>query len=107
MKMPSLDSLFAYALVIALLAGMGLRLWLAGRQIETVKANRGRVPAAFADRIAAADHEKAADYTVASVRLGRRSLILDTLVTLALTVAGAIGSIDLLWQHSRWAPPAR
>jgi STE24 endopeptidase len=107
MKMPSLDSVFAYALVVALLAGSALRLWLAGRQIETVKANRGRVPAAFADRIEAADHQKAADYTVATVRLGRRSVILDTLVTLALTVAGAIGAIDLLWQRSGWAPPWR
>jgi len=107
MKMPSLDDLSAYSLVIALLAGTALRLWLAGRQIAAVKANRGRVPAAFADRIAAADHQKAADYTLATVRLGRRSVILDTLVTLALTVAGAIGAIDLLWQRSGWALPWR
>jgi STE24 endopeptidase len=107
MKMPSLDSVFAYAFVIALLAGALLRLWLAGRQIEAVKANRDRVPAAFADRIAAADHHKAADYTVAAVRLGRQSVILDTVVTLALTVAGAIGAIDVVWQRSGWGLPWR
>src|SRR5882757_6845504 len=107
MKMPSLSAVFAYALVAALLAGTVLRLWLSGRQIQAVKANRDRVPAAFADRIAAADHQKAADYTVATVRLGRRSVILDTLVTLGLTVAGAIGAIDLLWQRSGWASPWR
>jgi STE24 endopeptidase len=104
MKMPSI---FAWSLIIALLAGTALRLWLAGRQIKTVQANRSRVPPAFADRIAAADHQKAADYTVASVRLGRRAVVLDTLVTLALTVAGAIGAIDLLWQRSAWALPWR
>src|SRR6267154_1410211 len=99
MKMPSLFHAFAYSLIVALFAGTALRLWLAGRQIETVKANRGRVPPAFADRIAAADHQKAADYTVATITLGRWSLLLDTLVTLGLTVAGAIGAIDLLWQR--------
>jgi STE24 endopeptidase len=107
MKIPSLDALFAYAFVIALLAGTGVRLWLAGRQIGAVQANRSQVPAAFADRIPAADHQKAADYTVATVRLGRQSIILDTLVTLALTVAGAIGGIDLFWQRSGWALPWR
>ncbi|MFL6599715.1 MAG: M48 family metallopeptidase [Steroidobacteraceae bacterium] len=105
--MPSISHLFAYSLVVALFAGTALRLWLAGRQIETVKANRDRVPAAFADRIEVADHQKAADYTVATISLGRRSLILDTLVTLGLTVGGAIGALDLLWQRSGWALPWR
>jgi len=107
MNMPSSDLIFVCSFGFALLTGTLVRLWLAGRQIETVKANRDRVPPAFADRIAAADHQKAADYTVATVRLGRRAVIIDTLVTLALTVGGAIGAIDLLWQHSGWALPWR
>jgi STE24 endopeptidase len=107
MNMPSLEHVFAYSLVLALVAGTALRLWLAGRQISAVRANRGRVPPAFADRISAADHQKAADYTVATVKFGRQTVILDTIVTLALTVAGAIGGIDLLWQRSGWALPWR
>src|SRR5882724_9956380 len=107
MNMPSISTVFAYSLLITLVAGTALRLWLAGRQIAAVKANRQRVPPAFADRIAIADHQKAADYTVATIRLGRRAVVLDTLVTLALTVGGAIGAIDLFWQRTGWALPWR
>jgi STE24 endopeptidase len=107
MNMPPMNAVFAYSLVITLVAGTAVRLWLAGRQIAAVKDNRERVPSAFADRIAIADHQKAADYTVATIRLGRRAVVLDTLVTLAATVGGAIGAIDLLWQRSAWALPWR
>jgi STE24 endopeptidase len=58
------------------------------------------VPAAFADRLTLAEHQKAADYTVATIQFGRKSVVIDALVTLALTVGGVIGLIDILWQRS-------
>jgi STE24 endopeptidase len=99
MSMPPIHYIFAGTFVAALLTGTLARLWLTARQIAAVTAHRDRVPSAFADRISLADHQKAADYTLATVRFGRRSVVLDSLVTLALTVGGVIGVIDLLWQH--------
>ena len=95
-----LSDLFAAAFVAALLVGTALRLWLTSRQLAAVRAHRDHVPAAFADRVSLADHQKAADYTVATVSFGRQSVIVDALVTLALTIGGVIGTIDLLWQRS-------
>lgn len=105
--MPSIDHVFAGSLVVAVVAGTALRLWLAARQIAAVRAARDRVPDAFADRVSLADHRKAADYTVATIRLGRQSALIDTAVVLALTIAGAIGAIDLLWERSGWSNPWR
>src|SRR6185369_5991505 len=102
MHIPSVSLVFAGAFVAAVVVGTALRLWLSGRQIAAVKTNANRVPEAFVNRVPLADHQKAADYTVATVRFGRRSLVVDIVITLALTVGGAIGAIDLLWQRTGW-----
>ncbi|HEY6483769.1 MAG TPA: M48 family metallopeptidase [Steroidobacteraceae bacterium] len=94
---------FIFALLVA--AGLLLRLWLAARQIHAVRAHRTEVPAPFADTIALADHQKAADYTVAKVRLGQLSACLDALVILALTLGGGIAALDRLWVRSGWPQP--
>jgi STE24 endopeptidase len=96
----SVDASFTGLFVVALLAGTGLRLWLTSRQIAAVRKHRDRVPAQFADRVCLADHQKAADYTIATVRFGRQSVVIDALITLTLTVGGVIGSIDLFWRES-------
>jgi len=95
-----LGEFFAGFFVIALASGTALRLWLTSRQLAAVAGHRDRVPAAFADRVTLADHQKAADYTIATIRFGRKSVIVDALVTLALTVGGVIGLIDALGQRS-------
>jgi len=77
-----------------------VRLWLSSRQLSAVTGHRQHVPAEFADRVSLAEHQKAADYTVATIRFGRKSVVVDALVTLALTVGGVIGLIDGLWQRS-------
>ncbi len=100
MSMPPLHDLFAGSFVFALVAGTLLRFWLTSRQMTAVRDHRDRVPSPFADRVSLADHQKAADYTLATVSFGRRSLVIDVLVTLALTVGGVIGGIDLLLRHS-------
>src|SRR5581483_8846398 len=91
-----------YLFVCALLAGVLIRFWLSTRQIKAVCAHRQRVPAPFTDRISLADHEKAADYTVANARLGQVSVALDMLVTLGFTVAGGLAAIDGLWARAGW-----
>jgi STE24 endopeptidase len=91
--------------IAAVAAGTALELWLAHRQVEAVGAHRDRVPEPFADRISLEDHRKAADYTVANVRFGRISILLNAGVTLLLTVGGGIASLDALWRGTGWDQP--
>ena len=79
--------------VLALAASLAVRLWLARRQIDFVKAHRDAVPSAFASRIGIAAHTKAADYTVAKQRLSMLHSIVDALLLLAMTLGGGLAAI--------------
>jgi STE24 endopeptidase len=105
--MPWLSLLLPIALVAALAASTLARFWLSARQIAAVRAHRARVPPSFADRVPLADHQKAADYTIATVRFARISIIVDAIVTLALTVGGGIATLDSLWARTAWVQPWR
>jgi STE24 endopeptidase len=94
-------TLFIAAVVIA----TAVELWLAARQIAAVAAHRDRIPQPFAGQLSPEDHRKAADYTVAKARLGMVSTVIDSVVTLALTVGGGIAAIDASWRHTGWGEP--
>jgi len=96
-----LTSLF----ILALLAGLALDLWLSQRQLIAVARHRSEVPAPFAGSVSADEHGKAADYTIAKVRFGRMSAVVDAIVLLLLTVGGGIAIIDRLWRHTSLAEP--
>ena len=96
-----LTSLFIAAVVF----GTALELWLSQRQIAAVAAHRNRVPEPFADTVSAAEHAKAADYTIAKARFGRIAEVLNAVITLALTVGGGIAALDTLWRHTSWSQP--
>ncbi len=85
--------LFTALFVTALAASVVVHLWLSRRQVRHVLAHRAAVPVHFADRVTLAAHQKAADYTVARTRLGLVDLLLDTVVLLALTLAGGLALI--------------
>jgi STE24 endopeptidase len=87
------------------LLGTALELWLSQRQLAAVARHRDAVPAPFADSVSAAEHGKAADYTIAKIRFGRIGTVLDTALTLALTVGGGIAAVDALWRHTALAQP--
>jgi STE24 endopeptidase len=91
--------------IAAVLAGLALELWLSHRQATAAARNRGAVPNPFAASISAEEHARAADYTVAKVRLGRIGLVIDALLTLALTVGGGLAAIDALWRRSALSEP--
>ncbi|MDQ6619698.1 MAG: M48 family metallopeptidase [Pseudomonadota bacterium] len=100
-------STFATLFSLALVCTLGVRLWLAQRQIHHVKGHRAAVPAEFAERIDVTAHQKAADYTVARTRVGMVETIVDTLMLLVLTFGGllallvrATGAFDVgaVWQ---------
>lgn len=92
-------TLFTIVFAIALAAMVGMRLWLASRQIAHVIAHRDSVPAAFAERIALPAHRKAADYTTAKQTLGRIETIVDALLLVALTLGGGLAAL-LTWTGS-------
>lgn len=54
--------LLTFAFALALTAGLVVKLWLATRQVRHVARHRDAVPAAFAQAITLAAHQKAADY---------------------------------------------
>lgn len=86
-------SQFSSLFLIFVGAGLLVRLWLARRQMAYVRAHRNTVPAAFAERIDADAHRKAADYTVARVRLGVVDLLLSVVVLVGLTLGGGLQAL--------------
>jgi len=72
--------------------------WLDGRQSHSVRAHRDRVPEPFAAHVSLAAHQKAADYTLARIGLGRAALILNTLLLAGWTLGGGLGLIDHAWR---------
>jgi STE24 endopeptidase len=98
-------SWLAPVFIAAVLAATALELWLSQRQESTVQRHRGAVPGPFAASVTAAEHAKAADYTIAKVRLGRVATIVDAALALALTVGGGIAAVDALWRHTGWSQP--
>jgi STE24 endopeptidase len=81
----------------ALAAALATRLWLARRQVAHVRAHRSAVPQGFAAVMPLAAHQKAADYTVAKVRLGILELVAGTAVLLVLTLGGLLAWISAQW----------
>ena len=78
-------------------ASVAVRLWLNHRQFRHIGAHRAQVPAAFADNISLADHQRAADYSCTKLRFGRILLAWETLWLLLWTLAGGIDLIDRWW----------
>jgi len=81
------------AFMLALLAHLCVQLWLARRQVAHVEAHRTTIPAGFEAAVTAADHAKAADYSVARQRVGMLEALYDSAIVLALTLGGGIALI--------------
>ncbi|ADE16454.1 Ste24 endopeptidase [Nitrosococcus halophilus Nc 4] len=81
---------------------LGLELWLARRQLRHVRLHRGQVPSPFEDHISLAAHQKAADYTVAKLRLGIVSEVFGVLVLLLWTLGGGLAWLDGFWRDWGW-----
>jgi STE24 endopeptidase len=87
---------FVWTLVVAaaLLAGLGVKFWLASRQIRNVARHRNDVPAAFAGTVSLAAHQKAADYTLAKQRLGLLETAFGAAVLLGWTLLGGLHALN-------------
>ncbi len=87
--------MFTLLFVAFLLADIAVRLWLASRQIRYVATHRSQVPPEFSDRIGISSHQRAADYTLARVRLGMLERVYDAVLLVGLTLFGGLQVIDL------------
>ncbi len=90
---------FATLFAVALVLFLALRLWLARRHTTYVAAHRASVPAAFAERIGLAAHQRAADYTMARTRLGIVETLVEVLVLVVLTFGGGLAAL-VAWTDS-------
>lgn len=86
-------TLFLAALALTTL----LRLWLAQRHVRHIAAHRDAVPEAFRETISPEAHQRAADYTVAKMRLAMVEVIVGALLVLALTLGGILQALHSAW----------
>jgi STE24 endopeptidase len=82
--------LFTTTFVLFFILSFGVRHWLAQRQIRHVAAHRETVPAEFAQRISLSEHQKAADYTIAKLKLGLLENAFSAVVLIAFTLLGGL-----------------
>ena len=81
---------FTFIFLAALALTTVAKLWLARRHLAYIAMHRAAVPEAFRERIALADHQKAADYTSAKTRFGMLGILFDAALLLLFTLAGGI-----------------
>ncbi len=84
---------FSLLFVAFVLLMVGLKYWLAARQIRHVAAHADAVPALFADRIGLEAHRKAAAYTIAKQRFALIETAVGTALLVALTLGGGLQAI--------------
>lgn len=90
------SSILSLAFAAALMLGLGLKFWLASRQIRHVAQHRHAVPIAFAQTITLTAHQKAADYTLAKARLGLIEMAVGTALLLGWTLLGGLSVLNQL-----------
>jgi STE24 endopeptidase len=91
--LPFLDPMsliLTVAFVTFLLAMVGLKYWLAWRQIRHVTAHANAVPRQFADRVSLDAHRRAAAYTVEKTRLGLFETATGALLLVGMTLLGGL-----------------
>jgi STE24 endopeptidase len=91
------------AFAAALIASLGVRFWLATRQMRHVAAHRDQVPAAFAHTVTLAAHQKAADYTLAKGRFGLLAMAFGAAVLLGWTLLGGMDALNITLRD--WVQP--
>jgi STE24 endopeptidase len=90
---------FSVLFVVFFVLTLGLRFWLANRQIRHVLRHRGSVPAEFAPKVSLETHQKAADYTVAKSRFGIAALLWGGLVLVGFTLLGGLQALSTALLH--------
>ena len=92
---------FTLIFILGLVLTTATRYYLAGRQIKHIAKHRDQVPGDFANKVSLVEHHKAADYTMAKLRLGLFEIGLSAAILIAFTLLGGIqiihnASLELL-----------
>ncbi len=80
--------------MLALIAMVSTKLWLAARQIRYVAGHRSAVPRQFEPTISLAAHQRAADYTVARTHFANAEAVTGAIVLIALTLLGGLQALS-------------
>ncbi len=95
-------NLFSWIFLALLAGGMLLEYWLLWRQARAVDGHRGQVPEAFAQSISLEQHQKAADYTLANIRVERATILFNALLLLGWTLGGGLDWLYDQWHKTGW-----
>ena len=95
---------FTIVFLIALIISSSIQFWLAKRHAEHVAAHRSAVPDAFKAKVPLAAHQKAADYTLAKIKLGNIDSALGIVILLLLTLGGGINCAFNHWNTITSSP---
>jgi STE24 endopeptidase len=87
-------SMFTQLFLVIVLAGLVVQWWLASRQSRHIVTHRDKVPPQFIDRISLQQHQRAAGYSLAGLRIERVDLVLSTALLLVWTLGGGLDWID-------------
>ncbi len=91
------SALFTWIFLALLTLNVGLKYWLATRQLRYVVRKADTVPEQFAGQVSLEAHRKAAAYTVAKQRLAMVETACGTALLLVLTLCGGLQALsDLL-----------
>ncbi|MEI7994958.1 MAG: M48 family metallopeptidase [Methylococcaceae bacterium] len=95
---------FTIVFLFALIISSSIQFWLAKRHAEHVAAHRSTVPDAFKTKVPLAAHQKAADYTLAKIKLGNIDSALGIVILLLLTLGGGINCAFNYWNTITSSP---
>ncbi len=94
---------FGVLFIVVLVLMTAIELWLSLRQSRYVWRHRDAVPEAFKEQISLADHQKAANYTLAKGKVGRFENVFGMLVLLGWTFGGGLAVLSGLWAETGWS----
>ena len=86
--------MLTYAFIFALLSMVLIKYWLNARQVRCIIQHRNAVPKQFQENLSLKDHERAADYSVAHLRLNVFESFVDAALYVVLLLMGG-----LQWLH--------
>lgn len=91
-------NLFTLIFLIVALSYMVILVWLNIRQNKAVSQSFNAVPNEFSTKIKLKEHQKAANYTRAKLKLNQFEILFSTAVLLLWTLGGGLNWLDGFWQ---------
>src|SRR5215470_4771856 len=85
-----MSQIVSLSFVAFLLLMVGLKYWLAWRQVRHVGTHAATVPKQFADRVSLEAHRKAAAYTIAKTRFAVVETAVSAMALVGLTLLGGL-----------------